>query len=133
MAFVPLAAAVALIWKVVDFAKLVRSKDVNGIVTQLAVWGAGVAVFFLLASTDFANGIRIGNMVLGHLNGASVVLIGLSAGSTGSVLYDYKRAFDRSDTATMPSLVSGSVPVVAPVATPDPVPTKTVRRRRPAP
>ena len=105
MQFVPLVAAIALIWKIVDFAKLVRARDVNGIVTQAVVWVAGVAIFFLLASTDYATGIRIGGVVLAHLNGPSLILIGLSAGSSAAVGYDFKRAVDHSDSATMPPLI----------------------------
>lgn len=109
-------AAVALIWKLVDFAKACRVKDVDSIVTQVAVWAAGVAVVFLLAGTDFADGIDVAeSYTLSSLNAASLLLIGLTIGSTASAAYDFKRAFDRSDSAAQPSLVSGRVPVAPPV------------------
>lgn len=114
MDFVPLAATIALLWKIVDFAKLLRVRDVNAVVTQAVTWGAGVGLAFLLAGTDFAEGIKIGGMILGHVNDSSLVLIGLSLGSSASVAYDLKRAIDRTDSAAMPSLVTGLVPVTPP-------------------
>lgn len=111
MDFVPLAAAVALIWKIVDFAKQVRVRDWDSVVTQAVTWGAGVAVGFILAHSDFGSSVPIAGTNLGHMNSWSVVLVGLTIASTGSVAYDYKRALDRSDSAAMPSLVSGLKPV----------------------
>ena len=110
MDFAPLVVALALVWKIVDFAKAVRVRDIDAIVSQLAVWVAGVIVTFLLAATDFASGVTIGDLSLDALNAASLILLGLSIGSTGSVAYDFKRAFDRSDSAAQPSLVTGKLP-----------------------
>lgn len=133
MDFAPLVVALALVWKLVDFAKACRVRDIDAIVSQLAVWVAGVIVIFLLAATDFASGVKIGSLNLDALNAASLVLLGLSIGSTGSVAYDFKRAFDGSDSAAQPSLVTGLVPappvdVVTPPAPPQelaaPPPTK---------
>jgi hypothetical protein len=112
--FAPLAVAIALMWKVVDFVKLLRVRDWNGVVTQAAVWGAGVGTTFLLAHTDFSSGIKIADLPLASLNASTLVLLGLSLGSTASVLYDGKRALDRSDSAAMPGLLSGEVPIVPP-------------------
>lgn len=115
MDFAPLVVALALVWKVVDFVKHVRVRDIDAVVAQASVWVAGVIVTFLLAATDFASGVDIGDRSLDGLNAWSLVLLGLSIGSTGSVAYDFKRAFDNSDSAAMPSLVSGQVPVTPPV------------------
>jgi hypothetical protein len=108
--FVPLAAALALVWKLVDWAKALRVRDWNAVLTQLAVWVAGVFVIWLLASTDFAAGVKIGSMALSRLNFASLVLLGMSIGSSGSVAYDFKRAFDNTDSAAQPSLLPASTP-----------------------
>lgn len=118
MDFAPLVVALALVWKVVDFIKACRVRDVDAIVSQSAVWGAGVLVTFLLAATDFASGVTIGDLNLDALNAWSLVLLGLSIGSTGSVAYDFKRAFDNSDSAAQPSLVTGRVPVTPPATAP---------------
>ena len=115
MDFFPLAAAIALIWKIVDFAKVARVRDWNAVLTQVVVWGAGVGVTFLLAGTDFADGINIGGRTLGGMNSSSVILLGLSMGSLGSVAVDYKKARDNNDSAAMPTLLTGEVPVGPPV------------------
>jgi hypothetical protein len=103
--FVPLVAALALVWKIVDFAKQVRVGDMNAVVTQAVTWVAGVVVVFILANSDFGNGIQVAHSSLGHLNGWSLVLVGLTVASSGSVGYDFKRALDSSDSAAQPSLV----------------------------
>lgn len=118
MPFVPLVAALALAWKLVDFIKQLRVRDWNAVVTQAAVWAAGVLVVFLLAGTDFASGIKIGDMVLSNLNAASLILVGLSVGSSASVGYDLKRSLDNTDSAAQPSLVTGEVPIVPPPTIP---------------
>lgn len=110
--FVPLVAALALIWKIIDFAKQVRVKDVDAVVTQVVTWVAGIVVVFILANSDFGDGIRVANNLLGHLNGWSLLLVGLTVSSSGSVAYDFKRAIDHGDSAAQPSLVSGAQPVL---------------------
>lgn len=118
MDFAPLLAALALAWKIVDLAKQVRVRDINAVVTQLVSWAAGVFVIFLLAHTDFASGVRVGSTHLNLLNGWSLVLVGLTVASLGSVTYDFKRAIDGTDSAAQPALVSGLVPVTSPLAAP---------------
>jgi hypothetical protein len=112
--FVPLATAVALMWKIVDFAKHCRVRDVNAVVTQLATWSAGVVVTLLLAWSDWGDKVPVASTQLGKLNGASLVLFGLSLGATASVGYDLKRAIDNNDSAAMPALVTGAVPITPP-------------------
>lgn len=106
--FAPLLAALALAWKLVDFLKYVRTKDSNAALTQLAVWVAGVGVIFLLGATDFAPNVNIGGMALDSVNFWSKVLIGVSIGSSGSVLFDAKKAVDRTDSAKTPALFNDS-------------------------
>lgn len=102
MDFAPLLAAIALIWKIVDFVKYLRVRNVDALVTQAGVWLAGVGVTLLLAATDYADGIVIGDLPLGDLNLASLILLGLSIGSSASVLVDAKKAVDNTDSAAVP-------------------------------
>lgn len=103
MDFAPLLAAIALIWKIVDTVKYARARNVDAIVTQLGVWLAGVGVVLLLAATDFANGIEVAEFSLDKLNIASLVLLGLTIGSSASVAVDVKKAIDNTDSAAVPS------------------------------
>jgi hypothetical protein len=102
MDFVPLLAATALIWKAVDFVRFIRARDTDSALTQLVVWAVGVAVTFLLAGTNYADGIVIGDLSLGRANWESLLLIGLSLGSSASALVDFKRAIDNTDSARVP-------------------------------
>jgi hypothetical protein len=109
-----LAAAAALIQKVVDFVKLVSVRDKDAIVAQLETWLAGFGVIWLLAQANFAERTNIGSQDLGEINMAGLVLLGLTGGSVASVLYDFKRAVDRTDSAAMPAIVTGNIPLVPP-------------------
>lgn len=108
MPFVPLVAALALVTKLVDFGKYLTARNINGAVTQLVAWGAGIGAFFLLSRTDFASGITIGDLSLSTLNGASLILVGMSVASVGSLAIDFKQARDNTDTAAKPALLPGT-------------------------
>lgn len=88
MEFVPIAVAAALVWKIVSFVKFLMSGDKNKAVTQLVTWAAGIGVAFLLAASDFAEGVDVGSHSLGNLNPASVVLFGVALGSVAAAAYD---------------------------------------------
>lgn len=104
MDFVPVVVLGALVFKFVDFLKLVHAKDWNATVTQLTVWASGVGAVVLVAQTDFASAVPIGEFTLATLNGWSLIVAGLSTASTASVGYDVKRALDSADSAKMPPL-----------------------------
>lgn len=105
MEFVPVAVLASLVLKFTDFGKLVSAKNWSGVTTQLVAWGSGILATFLFASSDFAGGIEVGAGTLATLNGASLVLVGMSIASTAGVVYDVKRAVDSSDSAKMPELL----------------------------
>lgn len=101
MEFAPLIVAVALIWKIVDFVQFLRVGDKDSAITQAGVWIAGVVVILLLSATDFASGIQVADYSLGSLNVASLILLGLSVGSTASAVVDVKKAIDNTDSAAV--------------------------------
>jgi hypothetical protein len=105
MELVPLLALSALVWKLVDWLKMVRQGKWNGVWTQAIVWGAGIVGVFLAAQTDYASGISIGDKTLTQLNGWSKVFVGLQFASLTSVGFDTKKALDASDSAKMPPLL----------------------------
>lgn len=105
MEFVPAIAMVALIWKVVDLLKYLVNKDINGITTIAFTWLSAVAVLFLFAETAWAADIEFGGRTLGDMNWASLVAVALCFGSSASAAFDFKKAIDRSDSASTPSLV----------------------------
>lgn len=105
MDFAPAAAMVTLVISIINFIKFIKSKDTNAVVTQLAVWIAGVLVINLVAHSDFGKTLKAGDYVLGNLNGWSLLFVGLSVGSVALFANDLKKAVDSSDTAKKPPLV----------------------------
>lgn len=103
-------AAVALLWKGVDFVKYLSARDKNAVVTQLATWASGFGVTNLLAHSDFADTLELGGKMLGSMGWPSLMLIGLSMGSTASGAFDIKKALDNSDSAKTPDLLQSSWP-----------------------
>lgn len=105
MEFLPVVAMAALTLKVVDFLRYLRAADINGVMTQLTAWVAGVAVVLLVAQTDWADGIAVGDMNLHTLGFWSLLFYGLSAGSGASFVKDTLKAVDNSNSAAIPTLV----------------------------
>lgn len=105
MEFLPVVAMAALTIKLIDFLRYLRAADINGICSQLAAWVAGVVVVLLVAQTDWADGISIGDMNLATLGFWSLVFYGLSAGSAASFAKDSLKAVDNTNSAAIPTLV----------------------------
>lgn len=118
MEFAPAIAALALIVKIIDFARYARARDVNGIVTQLVTWVAGVVVFLLVAQTAWAREINIADRPMDQLGFWSLAFAGLSIASTASLVKDTLKAVDNTNSAKIPTLVpsAGVHPSAAPHA-----------------
>lgn len=108
MEFIPVVAMAALTLKLIDFLRYLRGGDMNGALTQLCAWIAGVVVVLIVAQTDWADGIAIGDMSLGTLGFWSLVFYGLSAGSGASAVKDVIKAVDNTNSAAIPVLVPES-------------------------
>lgn len=104
MSVIGMAGLIALAWKFVDFLKFLRNRDWNASLTQICVWAAGVGVVFLGAAADDTKTIKVGTIALGAMNTPGKVLLGLCVLSVGSVVYDFKKAFDNTDSAAERSL-----------------------------
>jgi hypothetical protein len=100
--FAPLVAAVSLIWALVRFGKQLLARQIREAVTQLITWGAGVGVVALLAASDFAAGIEVAGLSLAGLNAGSLVLLGMTAASTASTAYEFKKSLDNTESAAEP-------------------------------
>lgn len=103
--FITTAGAVALVKAIVDFLKYIRANDVNGYVTQAAVWLAGIGVTLLLKISDFADAFDVSGVTLDTANAGTVILAGLGLGSATMLANDFKKAIDSADTAVKPPLV----------------------------
>ncbi len=105
MEFAPTVAMVALIIKIIDFVRYARNGDINGVVSQLAVWAAGVIVCILVAQTEWASTIVLGGKPLSSLGIWSLVFAGLTAGSTASVAKDTLKSVDNNNSSAIPTLL----------------------------
>lgn len=105
MDFVAPVAMIALGLKFVDFLRYAKAKDINGVLTQLIAWVAGIGVVMLAAHTQWSAGIPIGNLPLSALGAWDQVFAGLALGSTASFLKDTLKSVDNSNSSAIPTLV----------------------------
>jgi hypothetical protein len=110
MEFVPTLAMLALTVKVIDWLRYLRAGDMNGVLTQLAAWVAGVLVVLLVAQTAWSDGIQVGGTNLHVLGFWSLVFYGMSAGSGASLAKDTLKAVDNTNSAAIPVLVPSKTP-----------------------
>lgn len=83
-------------------------KDWNMVLTQVAIWGLGIAVLFLASHAVVFSGLTPfdGGPAIGDYDGSSIILAGLVLGSTGAFAYDWKKAKDGTDSAAEPPLLN---------------------------
>jgi hypothetical protein len=106
-----LAALSALIWKIGSVVKQLIARDFSASLTQVIIWVIGIGVALLAREADITEGLVIpGGPALGAADTASIILLGIILGSLASVSYDFKSAFDGSDSAKEPSLGVGTTP-----------------------
>jgi hypothetical protein len=106
MEFAPTAAMIALIIKVIDFVRYLKNGDINGVVTQLAVWIAGVVTVILVARTAWAPAISIGGRALSQLNIWSLIFAGLTVASFASIGKDTLKSIDNHNSSAIPTLLA---------------------------
>lgn len=103
--FVPTLALIALVYQLVGILRSARGKDWNGVFTPLIAMVAGVLAVLVFAQTDFASGISVGDMTLASLNFWSLVLVGITVGTGGSVVNDTLGAVDSTRSTAKPHLL----------------------------
>lgn len=110
MDFVPLVVAALMVAVIVDVIRSARNGQWNGVVTPVVAFISGVVVSLLLANSDFASSIAIGEtgITLGDANASSIVLFGFALGSSAAKIVDLLKAIDGSDSQRRPSLVHDS-------------------------
>ena len=107
MDFVPVAALALLVTTLISWLRYAVNRDVNGVVTIASAWSAGIVATFLVAQTDFASGIFVGDQALSDLNVASLVFVGLTAASSGVFANEIRGAIDNTTSTRKPSLIDG--------------------------
>lgn len=108
MEVVGIVGMVALVWKVVDWLRLLTNLGTqrSAVVTQLLAWVGAVAVVFLYGASEFGTFAVPGTeLLLSDVGGWSKVILGLAIGSTASAVVDVKQAIDNTDNAAKPPLL----------------------------
>lgn len=105
MEFVPTVALALLIYQFINVLRAAAGRDTNTVVTIVVAWIAGVVSVLLVAQTDFASGINVGDHTLATLNTASLVFVGLTVASLGSGINDAIASVDANRSTSKPHLV----------------------------
>jgi hypothetical protein len=93
----------------VNMLRYLRGRDWNGVLTQASVWGSGVAGVALFAQTEWGDVISLGGALpISQLGWASLVVVGLQAGSAATVVNEFRGAVDRTTTTAKPRLLTGN-------------------------
>lgn len=93
--------------KLVSTLKQATSSATRGsALTQLVVWAIAIGLTLAMSEAELTETYVLPGTAqpLGDFDIWSLVLVGLMAGSTGSVLFDFRKAFDSSDSAAEPDL-----------------------------
>lgn len=102
MEFAPIVALGTLVYTFVIFLKNLSAQQWRPVLTQVIAWLAGIGGIFIMAATQFADGISVGDATLAGLDFWSKLVVGLLATSLLSTLHEFKKAIDRTDTAAVP-------------------------------
>jgi succinate dehydrogenase/fumarate reductase flavoprotein subunit len=106
--FVPLLALGLVVKTAMDILRYLRGRDWNGAGSLLIVWLGGFGAAVLFAATDFADSIVVGDMSLGNLNAASLVVFGLVIGSVAANGNELLGAIDQNRSTAKPHLIDDS-------------------------
>lgn len=102
MDFVPIIALGTLVYMFVIFLKNLSAQQWRSAATIVIAWLVGIGGVFLMAATQFADGISIGGHAMDTLSFWSKVLVGLLTTSLLGAAHEFKKAIDRTDTAVVP-------------------------------
>jgi hypothetical protein len=96
--------------KIIELLKYLKSKNWNGAITLVSLFIAGVVALNIAAHAAVTEHTVIPGtgIELGLLDFMSLLLLGLLITAGGSTIYDFKKAFDGSDTAKQPALTNMS-------------------------
>lgn len=94
--------------KIVTVIKYLASSNKNAAITQLVVWAVGFVILLLAGNATVTEDLVVPGLSepLGDLDFGSFLIVALITGSSGSVVYDFKKAIDRTDSAAEPNLLA---------------------------
>jgi hypothetical protein len=90
--------------KLVDFIKYLKNGDANGLLSLGLTWIAGFVAVQVFVETQWGDEVMMGRHSLDQLDTVSKIVLGLVVPTVASLLYDAKKAVDRTDSASTPRL-----------------------------
>jgi hypothetical protein len=107
---VSVAVLVALAYQVTTMFKYLSAGQIREVLTALIPWAAAFVVLLLGAAADATADLVLPGfeVTLGSMDVASLAIAAASLGSTSSVAWDFKKAFDNTDSASVPPLGGGT-------------------------
>jgi hypothetical protein len=107
--FATLAALAALVLKVTSLIKYLTAGMIREAVTTLVPWVAAFGVLVLAGQADATAALVLPGMktVIGDMDIASLLLAAPVLGASASVVFDFKKAIDGTDSAAEPKLGGG--------------------------
>jgi hypothetical protein len=103
-----LAGMLVMVWKLVDFARLLTTwrTSRSATVTQVLAWLVSIAVVFLYGASQLGEFAIPGTeLLLSDANVGTKIILGLAIGSAASAAVDVKQAIDSSDSNVKPPLL----------------------------
>lgn len=99
---------VATLYAAQSLVRYAKAKDMNGVLAIVLAAASGIAVVALAAHSNMSSDLQLiqGGAHLGKLDMASQVMLGIAVGSAGTVVADFRKAFDGTTTAAKPLLVA---------------------------
>jgi hypothetical protein len=95
----------SIAYTLVNFIRYAGATDWSSVVSQAVAWAVGVCTTLLVAHTDLAAAFTFGSKTLGQVGWLSQFLVGLAAASSISIVYQFTKAVDTSQSARVPSML----------------------------
>ena len=77
----------------------------SSVVTQLCAWAGSTAAVFLYGASQYGVRVQVDGLAVSDMNGWTKLLTGITVGSLASLVADWTKARDDSDSAAVPPLL----------------------------
>ena len=77
----------------------------SSVVTQLCAWVGSTAAVFLYGASQYGARVQVDGLAVSDMNGWTKLLTGITVGSLASLVADWTKARDDSDSAALPPLL----------------------------
>ncbi len=104
-----IAALGTFVFTLTNFIRFALATNWSSVLSQVLAWLAGIVATFIAAHSALGGAISIGTILLKSLPLGSQVIVGLTAASSIGIVYQFKQAIDRTDSAVVPSLAEAKL------------------------